>query len=205
MATVLIKNGRIVTAVAGLLAKVAYADGHYSELEEATIQKELSRVHGLSQAGVDAICGLLADQISHVALLGDHDWTRDLRELADRELRLEVLEVLIEIGKALTSTIDLEDVLAVIMDHVSHLLKTQAWSLLLRDESTGHLTFEIAVSPAAEKLKGMIVAPGEGIAGWVAEHGEPLVIADVNEDERFIGMYEFASWYQELLRKEGHE
>ncbi|MGB8329089.1 MAG: TerB family tellurite resistance protein [Polyangiales bacterium] len=91
---------RIVTAVAGLLAKVAYADGHYSAQEESTIQKELSRVHGLSQAGVDAICGLLADQISHVALLGDHDWTRDLRDLADRELRLEVLEVLVEMAVA---------------------------------------------------------------------------------------------------------
>ena len=91
---------RIVTAVAGLLAKVAYADGHYSTEEEASIQKELSRVHGLSQAGVDAICGLLADQISHVALLGDHDWTRDLRDLAGRELRLEILEVLIEMAVA---------------------------------------------------------------------------------------------------------
>jgi uncharacterized tellurite resistance protein B-like protein len=91
---------RIVTAVAGLLAKVAYADGDYSSQEEATIRKELSRVHGLSQAGVDAICGLLADHITHVALLGDHDWTRDLRELAERELRLEVLEVLIEMAVA---------------------------------------------------------------------------------------------------------
>ena len=35
-----------------------------------------------------------------MALLGDHDWTRDLRELADRELRLEVLEVLIEMAVA---------------------------------------------------------------------------------------------------------
>ncbi len=91
---------RIVTAVAGLLAKVAYADGHYSVKEEATIRRELSRVHGLSQAGVDAICGLLTDQISHVALLGDHDWTRDLRDLAERELRLEVLEVLVEMAVA---------------------------------------------------------------------------------------------------------
>jgi len=91
---------RIVTAVAGLLAKIAYADGHYSVQEEATIQRELARVHGLSQAGVDAICGLLADNISHVALLGDHDWTRDLRELAERELRLEVLEVLVEMAVA---------------------------------------------------------------------------------------------------------
>lgn len=91
---------RIVTAVAGLLAKIAYADGDYSAQEEAAIRKELSRVHGLSPAGVDAICGLLADQISHVALLGDHDWTRDLRELASRALRLEVLEVLVEMAVA---------------------------------------------------------------------------------------------------------
>ena len=91
---------RIVTAVAGLLAKIAYADGNYSEQEESTIRAELSRVHGLSEAGVDAICGLLADRISQVALLGDHDWTRDLRELASRELRLEVLEVLVEMGVA---------------------------------------------------------------------------------------------------------
>lgn len=91
---------RIVTAVAGLLAKIAYADGDYSPQEETAIRQELSRVHGLSEAGVDAICGLLSDQISHVALLGDHDWTRDLRELADRELRLEVLEVLVEMAVA---------------------------------------------------------------------------------------------------------
>ncbi len=91
---------RIVTAVAGLLAKVAFADGEYSAEEEETIRKELSRVHGLSPNGVDAICGLLADQIGYVALLGDHDWTRDLRELADRELRLEVLEVLVEMAVA---------------------------------------------------------------------------------------------------------
>lgn len=91
---------RIVTAVAGLLAKVAYADGHYSDKEEVTIRQELSRVHGLSAEGVNAICGLLADQISQVALLGDHDWTRDLRDLAGRELRLEILEVLVEMGVA---------------------------------------------------------------------------------------------------------
>ncbi len=91
---------KIVTAVAGLLAKVAYADGHYSEQEERAIRGELSRVHGLSDAGVDAICALLADHISQVVLLGDHEWTRDLRDLSSRELRLEILEVLVEMGVA---------------------------------------------------------------------------------------------------------
>ncbi|MEJ2471420.1 MAG: sensor domain-containing diguanylate cyclase [Desulfuromonadales bacterium] len=117
----------------------------------------------------------------------------DAHLLKTLERRNQELEALIEIGKALTSTIDLEGVLAVIMDHVSRLLKTRAWSLLLRDEETGDLTFEIAVSPAAGNLKGVTVAAGEGVAGWVAEHGEPLVIADVKEDPRFSDLFDKAS------------
>jgi len=117
----------------------------------------------------------------------------DAHLLKTLEQRNRELEALIEIGKALTSTVDLESVLTVIMNHVSKLLKTQAWSLLLRDEDTGDLVFEIAVSPAAEKLKGMRVAPGEGIAGWVAEHKQALVISDVSEDSRFSDLFDKTS------------
>lgn len=105
--------------------------------------------------------------------------------LSTLERRNRELEVLIEIGKALTSTLDLEDVLGLIMDQVSRLLKSQAWSLLMRDEQSGELTFEIAVSPVAERLKGLQLARGQGVAGWVAEHGKPLLIADVRHDARF--------------------
>ena len=117
----------------------------------------------------------------------------DAHLLKTLERRNRELEVLIEIGKALTSTVELENVLTLIMDQVGRLLKTQSWSLLLRDEETGNLTFEIAVSPAEEKLKGMKVASGEGIAGWVSEHGEALVIPDVTRDERFSNQFDTAS------------
>jgi diguanylate cyclase (GGDEF)-like protein len=119
----------------------------------------------------------------------------DKHLLKTLERRNRELEVLIEIGKALTSTVDLENVLTLIMDQVSRLLKAQAWSLLLRDERSGELTFEIAVSPAATKLKGMKVAAGQGIAGWVTEHGKALVIADVREDERFSDHFDKASFF----------
>jgi diguanylate cyclase (GGDEF)-like protein len=117
----------------------------------------------------------------------------DAHLLKTLEQRNRELEALIEIGKALTSTVELESVLTVIMNHVSRLLKTQAWSLLLRDDQSGDLTFEIAVSPAAEKLKGMTLAAGEGIAGWVSEHNEALLIPDVRNDERFSDQVDKAS------------
>lgn len=117
----------------------------------------------------------------------------DAHLLKTLERRNRELEVLIEIGKALTSTVDLENVLTLIMDQVGRLLKAQSWSLLLRDEKTGILTFEISVSPAAENLKGREVAAGQGIAGWVAEHGKPLVVADVRDDDRYSDQFDRAS------------
>lgn len=99
--------------------------------------------------------------------------------------RTEELETLVEIGKALTSTLDLREVLSAIMEKVSLLLRPKNWSLLLVDDETGDLTFEIAVSPAADRVKGIRLRRGEGIAGWVALHGEPLLIPDVSADPRF--------------------
>lgn len=95
------------------------------------------------------------------------------------------LASLLEIGKTLTSSLELRDVLKGIMAHLERLLQPQIWSLLLKDEETGELTFEIAVSPVSEELKGMRLQPGQGIAGWVAQHGEALLIPDVSKDERF--------------------
>jgi GAF domain-containing protein len=95
------------------------------------------------------------------------------------------LEALMEIGKALTSLLDIEEIYRVVMDKISRLLKPDSWSLLMVDETTKELSFVIAVSPAAAELKKVRLAPGEGIAGWVARHGEPLLVPDVSRDDRF--------------------
>ena len=116
--------------------------------------------------------------------------------LSTLERRNRELEVLIEIGKALTSTIDHEDVLNLIMNQISRLLKSQAWSLLLLNEQTGDLTFEVAFSPADTKLKGLQLAAGQGVAGWVAEHGLPLLITDVRDDCRFSAMVNAPSSFE---------
>jgi diguanylate cyclase (GGDEF)-like protein len=71
------------------------------------------------------------------------------------------------------------------MEKVGLLLKPETWSLLLVDEASDELTFEIVVSPAANRLRGIRLRKGEGIAGWVALHGEPLLIANAREDQRF--------------------
>lgn len=61
------------------------------------------------------------------------------RNLDLLERRNEELRALVEIGKALTSTLDLQEILNVIMEKVSLLLKPHSWSLLLVEEASGDL------------------------------------------------------------------
>jgi diguanylate cyclase (GGDEF)-like protein len=107
----------------------------------------------------------------------------ELAKLIER--RNNELASMIEIGKALTSSLEVHAVLEMIMKQVDRLIKPKAWSLLLVDEVSRDLYFEIAVSPVAEQLKGVTLKQGEGIAGWVASHGIPLLIPDVSADPRF--------------------
>jgi len=53
------------------------------------------------------------------------------------------------------------------------------------DEQKDELYFAIAVGPAADALKTLRLKVGEGIAGWVAKHGESLIVPDVYTDPRF--------------------
>ncbi len=109
--------------------------------------------------------------------------TETLTKLLER--RNEELASMIEIGKALTSSLDIRAILETIMRQVERLIKPKTWSLLLVDSLSGDLVFEIAVSTVSEQLKGVRLARGKGIAGWVAEYGEPLLIPDVSKDDRF--------------------
>ncbi len=100
------------------------------------------------------------------------------------------IEILHEIGKTLTSTLDLKEVLSIIMQKISELLKPSNWSLLLLDEEKHELFFEIAVGENSDKLKNMRLSIGEGIAGWVAMTGEPVLLTDAAKDPRFTQKFD---------------
>jgi DnaJ like chaperone protein len=99
----------IVVAVAGLLASVAYADRDFSADEEAKVIEELGRVQGLTAEGPRAVCAALRDHVLELSTTQTPRFARTLVELADRDLRLEVLRVLIELAAA-DGTISLDEV-----------------------------------------------------------------------------------------------
>ena len=97
------------------------------------------------------------------------------------------LSIFHDVAKALTSSLNLDSILQTIMDKVAAYFKPDTWSLLMVDEPKQELYFAIAVGDAADVLKPVRLRIGEGIAGWVAKHGEPLLIPDVQADPRFAG------------------
>jgi diguanylate cyclase (GGDEF)-like protein len=106
-------------------------------------------------------------------------------EVAELKRQVERLSLFHEVGKALFSTLDLQKILQTIMEKISDLLQPDTWSLLMVDEKTRDLYFEIAIGHGAENLKDVRLKMGEGIAGWVAEHGEAVLMPDVRRDSRF--------------------
>jgi diguanylate cyclase (GGDEF)-like protein len=92
-----------------------------------------------------------------------------------------------ELGKALTSSLQLDQVLRTIMEKINEVLRPDTWSLLLMDIEKDELFFEIATGKGAEALKGVRIKVGQGLAGWVAKTGEAVVVPDTTKDSRFSG------------------
>lgn len=90
----------IVGALAGLFACVAYADRQYSPQEADTVRAELRRVDGLSEQGARAVEALLDSRIGELSRESLPTYTRVLYDGVEREFRLEVLDVLMDLAAA---------------------------------------------------------------------------------------------------------
>ncbi len=114
-----------------------------------------------------------------------------IMESADlfKELDEKVNEfsILNDIGNLLVSTLDQKVVRRMAIEAITRLMKAEAGSLLLVDDKTNELFFEVALGEKGEKIKEVRLKMGEGIAGWVAAHGKPLIVKDASKDKRFQG------------------
>ena len=94
-------------------------------------------------------------------------------------------DIFSNIGRIITSSLDPKEVFHRVMIVIGEFFAPQHWSLLLKDDDTGELKFELVMGINPEKLEKISLGPGEGIAGWVCQHGEPLVVENVQRDKRF--------------------
>jgi Nif-specific regulatory protein len=101
------------------------------------------------------------------------------------QLPAERFESLLEVGRLLNSTLELDEVLDHLVTRAGELVQCEGTSLLLLDKSGSSLVFSIAKGEKGQALQERRLPLGSGIAGWVAQQGKPLIVRDVHEDARF--------------------
>lgn len=89
---------------------------------------------------------------------------------------------LVELGLALSSTLDLDVLLALVVERAAQLLRADGATLFLVDPATGELWSKVL---RGTKVREIRLSPGRGIAGWVARTGRPANVADAYVDDRF--------------------
>jgi diguanylate cyclase (GGDEF)-like protein len=120
----------------------------------------------------------------------------ELRDNLSDTGQMERLLACIEFSKTLVTTYDMETLLTAVLERIRLLLPARNWSLLLLDPLTQELYFAVVTGVDPEHLKGVRLKLGEGIAGAVAQTGQPLFIQDVDQDPRFSGRADAATGFE---------
>jgi len=98
-----------------------------------------------------------------------------------------------DIGRALASTLDLDELLQLIMRRVTELMEADRSTLYLHDADRGELWSRVLQGTQMRSLRFRV---GEGVAGWVAQHDQRLSIPDAYADSRFNPEVDRASGYR---------
>jgi GAF domain-containing protein len=104
--------------------------------------------------------------------------------MIDQDPQSYELQIFHDVAKALTSSLDLETVLQTILKKTVEYFRPSAWALLLLDECNQELYYTVAKGEGCNSVNALRLKTGESLARWAIEHGQPLIIADVNHDPR---------------------
>jgi GAF domain-containing protein len=149
----------------------------------------LSQVKVIGSIGLVFEPGQEPDDYQHQVLIrfvrGISNMAQLTEELAVTQQRLSQLGLLYQVGQTMASTFDLTRLLNDTLQLTTSVIDAAASALMLIDENSNELVFEATHGAKGAVVPGQRTGPDEGIAGWVATHGEPVIVNDVSKDERF--------------------
>lgn len=91
-----------------------------------------------------------------------------------------------EVSALLNSSLDPSEIRRRAIEAATVMMQAEAGSLLLLDESSGELYFDVAHGAKSASVRSVRLRLGQGIAGYVARTGESLIVNDVQHDSRFF-------------------
>ncbi len=102
----------------------------------------------------------------------------------ENRIPLDDLLVFHQLARSLTSSFDLDTILRTILEHMERFIEADLWTLLMLDETRQELYYAIAAGGEEAALRDLRVKVGEGVAGWVVQHGETLIVPESSDDPR---------------------
>jgi len=100
---------------------------------------------------------------------------------------IDTLETLAEIGREMSSILDLDTLLTRIASLTKRLIDYRTFGILLLDEATSELEMKLAVR-YGKGAESKHIRLGEGLVGWSAQHKEAVLVADVSQDPRYLNL-----------------
>jgi PAS domain S-box-containing protein len=127
------------------------------------------------------------EDVEVVSAFADHAATAVLNAhlFAESQRQVRATVALAETARAVTASLDMEDVPQRILSQTMRSLEAEAASLALVNPDSGELEFTVAGGGVAQDVVGFRLEPGQGIAGWVVEHEQAIAVEDVSADDRF--------------------
>jgi len=107
------------------------------------------------------------------------------RLLQDLQGKVKELSTLNRVGKYIHSPLEANRLLEKIVLSIAAVMGVEIVSIMLVEKETGELAIRASTGLPEEIVKTTHQRVGSGIAGWVAEKGEPLLIDDIEKDPRF--------------------
>jgi sigma-B regulation protein RsbU (phosphoserine phosphatase) len=118
-------------------------------------------------------------------------------EISRLAQKVKRLSTLIDVNAIISSSLNLDQILENVMTISKQVMNADASSLMLIDEKTNELVYEVALGTVGEKLKQEFrLKMGQGIAGAVAQEGKPLLIEDVYTHPKFYRGHDEATGYR---------
>ncbi|HEY1766338.1 MAG TPA: sensor domain-containing diguanylate cyclase [Terracidiphilus sp.] len=104
----------------------------------------------------------------------------------ETEGRIPLADLLVfhQLARSLTSSFDLDTILRTILEHMERTIEAELWTLLMLDDATQELYYAIAAGGEQDALRDLRVKVGEGVAGWVVQQGQTLIVPEAEDDPR---------------------
>jgi PAS domain S-box-containing protein len=108
------------------------------------------------------------------------------RLLRESRRQTEAMRNLVETAQVLSSSLDPSKLIHLLLQQILNHLHLEAASIALIDNDRQEIVFQMAVGVGSEKMLGIRLKLGTGIAGWVAQNKQVVIVPDVRSDPRFF-------------------